>query len=124
MTVSTDDRLDETFAALANPTRRALLARLADGPAGVNELAAPFELGLPTISKHLKVLEHAGLIVRGRRAQFRPCALDPEGLRAAADWLEGYRPVWEASFDRLDDYLRTVTGDDPTGDHPEETDHG
>ncbi|MEM7096258.1 MAG: metalloregulator ArsR/SmtB family transcription factor [Actinomycetota bacterium] len=103
-----EQQLTETFAALANTTRRAILARLADGPAAVNELAAPFELSLPAVSKHLKVLERAGLIVRGRQAQFRPCALDPAPLESVAEWAERYRPIWESSFDRLDDYLRTL----------------
>lgn len=114
-----DDRLDQAFAALANSTRRSMLARLADGPASVNELAEPFDLSLPTISKHLKVLEHAGLIVRGRNAQYRPCALDPDGLRAVAAWLDARRPVWEASFDRLGDHLRSLTtsANDPEEPH-------
>ncbi len=100
-----DDRLSNTFAALASVTRRGILARLADGPATVNELAAPFDLTLPAISKHIKVLETAGLVVRGRRGQYRPCALDAEPLREVAGWAERYRPIWEARFDRLDDYL-------------------
>jgi DNA-binding transcriptional ArsR family regulator len=100
-----DARLDETFAALANPTRRAILARLADGEATVNELAEPFELTLPAISKHIKVLEHAGLVVRGQRAQYRPCALAPDGIRAVSSWVERYRPVWEERFDRMADHL-------------------
>src|SRR5262245_6062136 len=104
MTVD-DDRLAETSAALANSPRRAILARLAEGEANVNELAAPFALTLPAVSKHLKVLERAGLVVRGRRAQYRPCALDPAPLAAVSSWAERYRPVWEARFDRMDDYL-------------------
>lgn len=100
-----DERLDETFAALANGTRRALLARLAEGAATVNELAEPFALTLPAVSKHLKVLERAGLVVRGRTAQYRPCALDPAPLEAVAAWAEQYRPVWESRFDHLDAYL-------------------
>lgn len=107
-----DDRLDETFAALANATRRAILARLAEGEANVNELAAPFAMSLPAISKHLKVLEHAGLITRGQRAQYRPCTLDPAPLAAVSSWAEQYRPVWEARFDRMDDYLGRVTARD------------
>lgn len=103
-----DERLDETFAALANSTRRAILARLAIGEASVNELAEPFDLTLPAISKHLKVLERAGLVVRGRRAQFRPCTLDPTPLEEVSTWAEQYRPVWEARFDRMDDYLRQL----------------
>src|SRR3954452_8604483 len=106
MTTTLDDeRLDETFAALANPTRRAILARLADGTATVNELAEPFEMTLPAISKHIKVLERAGLVVRGQRAQYRPCALDAEPLAAISTWAEQYRPVWEARLDRMDGYL-------------------
>ena len=100
-----DERLSETFAALANTTRRAILARLAEGAATVNELAEPFAMSLPAISKHIKVLEQAGLVVRGREAQYRPCALDPAPLRAVSSWAEQYRPVWEARFARMDDYL-------------------
>src|SRR5215831_14751108 len=96
-----DDRLDDTFAALANTTRRAILARLARGAATVNELAEPFDLTLPAISKHIKVLEEAGLIVRGRQAQYRPCALDAAPLRDISRWAEQYRPVWEARFARM-----------------------
>ncbi len=103
-----DDRLDETFAALANATRRAILARLAEGEASVNELAEPFELTLPAISKHIKVLEQAGLVVRSRRAQYRPCALDATRLEEISTWAEQYRPVWEARFDRMDQYLRQL----------------
>lgn len=103
-----DTRLDDTFSALANSTRRAILARLASGEANVNELAEPFDLTLPAISKHLKVLERAGLIVRGQRAQYRPCALDPAPLAAIADWAEQYRPIWEHRFDRMDDYLTNL----------------
>jgi DNA-binding transcriptional ArsR family regulator len=100
-----DDRLSETFAALANSTRRAILARLAEGEASVNELAEPFQLTLPAISKHIKVLQRAGLIVRGQRAQFRPCAIDAAPLEEVSDWAEHYRPIWEARFDRMNDYL-------------------
>ena len=103
-----DERLTETFSALANATRRALLARLAEGEATVNELAAPFNLTLPAVSKHLKVLERAGLVVRGRQAQFRPCALDAQPLREVSSWAEQYRPVWEDRFDRMDDYLKRL----------------
>jgi len=102
------DRLSTTFAALADPTRRAILARLASGEATVTELARPFDMSLPAVSKHLKVLERAGLIARGREAQWRPCLLEAEPLGKAADWLENYRRFWEQSFDRLDDFLRTV----------------
>jgi DNA-binding transcriptional ArsR family regulator len=100
--------LSTTFAALADPTRRAILARLASGEATVSELAEPFEMSGPAISKHLKVLEHAGLISRGRQAQWRPCHLKADPLKAAAAWLEEYRRFWEESFDRLDDYLRDL----------------
>lgn len=103
-----EDRLSETFAALANATRRAILARLAAGAATVNELAEPFDLTLPAISKHIKVLEHAGLVVRGQRAQYRPCALDAAPLREVSTWAEQYRPVWEERFDRMDEYLRQL----------------
>lgn len=103
-------QLDNTFMALADPTRRAILARLALGEASVNELAAPFAMSLPAVSKHLKVLERAGLISRGREAQYRPCKLEPEPLRAASDWIERYRKMWEDRFDRLDDYLRELQG--------------
>jgi DNA-binding transcriptional ArsR family regulator len=102
------DRLNATFAALADPTRRAILARLCSGEASVTELAEPFEMSLPAVSKHLKVLERAGLIVRGREAQWRPCRLDPGPLKDAAAWLEHYRRFWEQSFDRLEDYLRDL----------------
>src|SRR3954470_442285 len=101
-----DNRLDETFAALSNSTRRAILARLAEGQATVNELAEPFEMTLPAISKHIKVLERAGLVVRGQRAQYRPCALDATPLKEVSTWAEQYRPVWEDRFDRMDDYLK------------------
>jgi DNA-binding transcriptional ArsR family regulator len=100
-----DDRLSETFAALANSTRRAILARLAEGAATVNELAEPFEMKLPAISKHIKVLERAGLVVRGQQAQYRPCALDAAPLEKVSTWAEQYRPVCETRFDRMDDYL-------------------
>jgi DNA-binding transcriptional ArsR family regulator len=106
MTIAVDDaRLDETFAALANSTRRAILARLAEGEASVNELAEPFDLKLPAISKHIKVLQRAGLVVQGQRAQFRPCTLDATPLEEVSSWAEQYRRVWEARFDRMDDYL-------------------
>lgn len=104
-----EDRLTETFAALASPTRRAILARLAAGEATVNELAAPFEMKLPAISKHLKVLERAGLITRGHRAQYRPCALDPRPLAEVSTWTEQYRSIWETRFDQLGDYLSQLT---------------
>lgn len=97
-----------TFAALADPTRRAILARLAKGETSVTELAEPFQMSLPAISKHLKVLERAKLITRGREAQWRPCRLDAKPLRNVADWVEHYRRFWDESFDRLDDYLREL----------------
>ena len=103
-----DDRLDETFAALANPTRRAILARLAQGEANVSELAEPFAMTLPAISKHIKVLVQAGLVVRTQRAQYRPCTLDAAPLEAVSTWAEQYRPVWEARFDRLDTYVHQL----------------
>jgi DNA-binding transcriptional ArsR family regulator len=102
------NRLDLTFSALADPTRRAILARLALGKTTVTELAEPFAMSLPAISKHLKVLQRAGLITRGREAQWRPCRLDPEPLKQAADWLEHYRKFWEESLDRLEAYLKEL----------------
>ncbi len=102
------DRLSATFAALADPTRRAILARLALGEASVTDLAEPFEMSLPAVSKHLKVLERAGLIARGREAQWRPCRLEPNALKGVNDWLDNYRRLWEERFDRLDDYLKTL----------------
>ena len=102
------DRLSLIFSALADPTRRALLARLATGSASVTELAEPFAMSLPAVSKHLKVLERAGLISRGREAQWRPCRIQPAALKDVDEWLERYRRFWEASFDRLDEYLRGV----------------
>jgi DNA-binding transcriptional ArsR family regulator len=100
--------LDATFAALADATRRAILARLASGEASVTELAKPFDMSLPAISKHLKVLERAGLIARGRDAQWRPARLDAGPLKDVADWVDHYRKFWEESFDRLDEYLREI----------------
>ncbi len=109
VTATLDDaRLDDTFAALANSTRRSILSRLAEGEASVNELAAPFDLTLPAISKHIKVLEHAGLITRGRRAQFRPCTIDAAALAQVADWAEQYRHIWDDRFDRMDDYVQKL----------------
>ena len=102
------DRLSSTFAALADPTRRAILARLALGETSVTELAEPFEMSMPAISKHLKVLERAGLVARGREAQWRPCRLEAAPLKDVARWIEHYRRFWEQSFDRLDDYLRKL----------------
>jgi DNA-binding transcriptional ArsR family regulator len=103
------DHLSQVFAALADPTRRAILARLSKGEASVNEIAEPFDITLPAVSKHLKVLEKAGLIERTRSAQYRPCRLQAAPLRDAADWIDHYRQYWEESFDRLDAYLKTVT---------------
>ena len=114
------DRLSTTFSALADPTRRAILARLISGEASVTELAEPFEMSLPAVSKHLKVLEHAGLITRGREAQWRPCRLEAGPLKDAADWLEHYRRFWERSFDRLEDYLRELQGKDKKDGHDDE----
>ena len=104
-TLVDEERLSETFAALANPTRLAILARLADGAATVNELAEPFALTLPAVSKHIKVLERAGLVVRGHRAQYRPCALDAAPLKEISTWAEQYRTIWESRFNRMDSYL-------------------
>jgi len=102
------DQLSVTFAALADPTRRAILSYLAQGEASVTELAKPFKMSLPAVSKHLKVLERARLVTRGREAQWRPCQLNPEPLKDVDCWLDQYRQFWEASFDRLDDYLREL----------------
>ena len=107
-----NDRLSETFGALADPTRRAILARLASGEASVTELASPFAMSMPAISKHLKVLERAGLIVRGREAQWRPCRLRVAPLQDVAGWVDHYRRFWEESFDRLDDYLQEMKAQD------------
>lgn len=108
-----DARLDEMFAALANSTRRAILSRLADGEASVNDLAAPFDLTLPAISKHIKVLEHAGLITRRRRAQFRPCAIRAAAIAEVAGWAEQYRHIWDDRFARMDDYVQTLQAKNP-----------
>lgn len=104
------DTLSQTFAALADPTRRAMLARLADGEASVSELAEPFrdEMSLPAVTKHLKVLERAGLITKTKQAQWRPCKINPLPLKDASDWMQQYRRMWEESFDRLEEYLKTV----------------
>lgn len=102
------DQLSRTFGALADPTRRAILARLSSGEASVTELAEPFAMSLPAVSKHLKVLERAGLITRGREAQWRPCRLDAGPLAGVADWVDHYRRFWDASFDRLDEHLREI----------------
>jgi DNA-binding transcriptional ArsR family regulator len=125
------DPLSTTLQALADPTRRAILARLAEGETSVTELAKPFAMSLPAVSKHLKVLEHAGLITRGREAQWRPCRLEAAPMREAAEWLERYRVMWEAKLDRLADYLASIedepeaaapAADDATGTG--RTDHG
>ena len=110
------DTLSTIFAALADPTRRAILARLSQGEATVLELAAPFPMSLPAVSKHLKVLERAGLISRGREAQWRPCRLEPKTMQEAADWLDAYRQLWEESLDRLGEYLREVQAQSNTDD--------
>jgi len=104
----TPDHLSATFAALADPTRRAILARLAAGEASVTELAEPFAMSMPAVSKHRKVLERAGLIAHGREAQWRPCRLEPARLKDVSDWVEEYRQIWEQRLDRLDDYLREL----------------
>ena len=105
---SEDDRLSQIFAALANSTRRAILARLAEGEATVNELAEPFNMSLPAISKHIRVLERAGLITQGQKAQYRPCTIDVTPLKEISNWTEQYRHIWEASFDRIDDYINQL----------------
>jgi len=114
------DRLSITFSALADPTRRAILARLISGEVSVTELAEPFAMSLPAVSKHLKVLERAGLITRGREAQWRPCRLEAGPLKDAADWLEHYRRFWEESFDRLDDYLDELQAKENRDGHEDE----
>ena len=118
MTAAVEERLDATFAALADPTRRAIVARLAKGDATVNELAAPFELSLPGISKHLKVLERSGLITRRRQAQFRPCHLERDALDSAVDWIETNRRMWTERFDKLDDHLRALQA--PAKENPDD----
>jgi DNA-binding transcriptional ArsR family regulator len=110
------DQLSVTFAALADPTRRAILAHLAKGEASVTELAQPFQMSLPAISKHLKVLERAGLITRGREAQWRPCRLEAEPLKDAATWIEQYRQFWEENLDRLDEYLQELQAEEKQQD--------
>ena len=122
-TLMTPGRLSTTFAALADSTRRAILARLASGEGSVTELAEPFEMSLPAVSKHLKVLERAGLIARGRDAQWRPCRLEAGPLREVADWVEHYRRFWTESFDRLDDYLREMQKSDKEAQRKEKR-HG
>jgi len=110
----TPDHLSTTFAALADPTRRAILARLASGQRSVSELAEPFDMSLPAVSKHLRVLERAGLIARGREAQWRPCRIEAGPLKEVADWTERYRHIWEARLDRLDSYLKELTAKEKT----------
>jgi DNA-binding transcriptional ArsR family regulator len=112
------DHLSNTFQALADPTRRAILARLSTGSATVNEIAAPFSMSLPAISKHLKVLERAQLISRGKEAQWRPCVLEAAPLKEATEWMEHYRLFWEARFDRLDAYLQELQMKEPVGKEP------
>jgi DNA-binding transcriptional ArsR family regulator len=114
----TPDRLSDTFAALADPTRRAILARLVTGETSVSELAKPFDISGPAISKHLKVLERAGLISRGREAQWRPCRIEPNALKGVDEWLERYRRLWEERLDRLDDYLKTLQAKASAKDKP------
>ena len=106
---SEDDKLSQTFAALANSTRRAILARLAEGEATVNELAEPFDMSLPAISKHIRVLERAGLIVQGQKAQYRPCTIDATPLQEISNWTEQYRHIWETRFDQIDNYINQLT---------------
>ena len=113
---SDDDRLSQTFAALANSTRRAILARLAEGEATVNELAEPFNMSLPAISKHIKVLERAGLITQGQKAQYRPCTIDVTPLQEISNWTEQYRHIWEARFDRIDDYINQLNDKETNND--------
>ena len=118
--MSTTDTLARTFAALADPTRRAILARLASGQASVTELAAPFAMSLPAVSKHLKVLERAGLVARGRRAQWRPAQLQAQPLHEVADWLADYRRFWEERLDRFDEYLRELQASKPDRGEPDQ----
>jgi DNA-binding transcriptional ArsR family regulator len=117
MQVMVSDPLSTTFAALADPTRRAILSRLTTGPATVKEISAPFEMSGPAISKHLRVLERAGLITRGRDAQFRPAQLDATPLKQVAEWAEDYRRFWDASYNRLDVYLRTLKAQEKKRGH-------
>ncbi len=113
--MTTTDPLSNTLSALADPTRRAILARLAAGEATVNELAEPFSISLPAVSRHLKVLESAGLITRSREAQWRPCRLEPQALKGVDEWLKSYRRFWSGSFDRMDAYLAEVQKNKPPG---------
>lgn len=116
----TEERLDRTFAALADPTRRAILARLATGEASVTELAAPFDMSLPAVSKHLKVLERAGLISRGRERQWRPARLDAGPIEEVAEWADRYRRFWDERYDRLDEYLGELQGRGPEGEEEDD----
>jgi len=118
------DQLSATFSALADPTRRAILTRLASGEISVTKLAEPFEMSMPAISKHLKVLERAGLIARGREAQWRPCRLEPAPLKEVSDWVEHYRRFWEESFDRLDQYLLELKNQESKTKVSKEKKHG
>ena len=119
-TLPDDEALDRTFAALANTTRRALLARLAEGAANVNDLAEPFNMSLPAISKHLKVLESAGLVSRSKQAQYRPCALNAEPIASVADWTDQYRHIWESRFDQMGQYLDALN-DEPASANQSQT---
>ncbi len=119
----TADTLSATFAALADPTRRAILARLASGETSVTELAAPFAMSLTAVSKHLKVLQSAGLVAQGRRAQWRPCRLEAAPLKTASDWIDHYRRFWEESFDRLDLYLQAIQKKDKEKKHGRKRKH-
>ena len=118
------DRLSTTFAALADPTRRAILARLALGETSVSELAEPFDISLPAVSRHLKVLEGAGLIARSRAAQWRPCRIEPQALKGVDEWLEEYRRLWEQRLDRLEDYLRTLQAGEAKSDKKQDKKNG
>lgn len=118
------DRLSATFSALADPTRRAILARLAEGEASVADLAAPFSISAPAVTKHLKVLQRAGLITQGRQAQWRPCRLEAAPLQEAADFIEQYRQFWEQSFDRLDTYLQTLQASQDQSKKEKKNGHG
>lgn len=111
-----EERLSQTFAALANTTRRAILARLAEGEATINELAEPFEMSLPAISKHIKILERAGLVTKGQQAQYRPCTIDAAPLKEISKWTDQYRHIWEASFDRMDEYINQLNQKEKNND--------
>ena len=118
-----NDRLSQTFAALASSTRRAILARLAEGEATVNELAEPFNMSLPAISKHIRVLERAGLITQGQKAQYRPCSLDVTPLQEVSQWAEQYRHIWETSFDRMDAYIEQLNSQEADKTEAKEQKH-